>query len=80
MKTNLLRLLSLAALLALFMGCRSNNTMDTGEFVELRDSQPYSGPNAGFYDPWYGGSGAYYGSGYYGGASVGVGISVPVNR
>ena len=77
MKTNVLRLLSLAAVLALFMGCRSNSPMETGEFVSYRESQPYSGPTAGFYDPWYGG-GAYYGSGYYGGSSVGVGISVPI--
>jgi hypothetical protein len=80
MKTKLLRLLLLAAALALFEGCRSNNNMGTEDFVALRESQPYSGPTAGFYDPWYGGSGAYYGSGYYGGASVGVGISVPVIR
>ena len=77
MKTKSLRLLPLAAALALLVGCRSSNPMDTGAYVNYRESQPYSGPTAGFYDPWYGG-GAYYGSGYYGGSSVGVGISVPI--
>ena len=73
MKTKSFRLLLLAAALALLMGCQS--TMDSGDYISYRDSQPYSGPTEGFYDSWYGG-GAYYGSGHYGG--VGVGISVPV--
>jgi hypothetical protein len=76
MKTKSLRLLLLAAALALLVGCQSS--MDSTAFIDYRDSQPYSGPTTGFYDSWYGGSGGYYGSGYYGGASVGVGISVPV--
>ena len=76
MKTKSLYLLLLAAAFVLLMSCQSS--MDSDAFVNYRDSQPYSGPTTGFYDPWYGGSGAYYGSGYHGGASVGVGISVPV--
>jgi hypothetical protein len=75
-KTKSLRLLLLAGALALLAGCQSS--MDSDAFIGYRESQPYSGPTAGFYDPWYGGSGAYYGGGY--GASVGVGISVPVIR
>ena len=76
MKMKSLRLLQLAAALALLTGCQSS--MDSGASINYRDGQAYSGPTAGFYDPWYGGSGAYYGGGHYGGASVGVGISVPV--
>ena len=76
MKTKSFRLLLFAAALALLMGCRSNSPMDSTAYVNYRESQPYSGPTTGFYDPWYGGG--YYGSGYYGGSSVGVGISVPI--
>lgn len=78
MNPKTLRLLLLTLALALGAGCRSNNTMDVNEVVALRESYQYIGPNAGFYDPWYGGSGAYIGAGGYGG--VGVGISVPVLR
>jgi len=74
MKTKSLRLLLLAAALALFAGCQ--NTLDYGEIANIRDSQQYMGPNNGFYDPWYGGTGAYVGAGGYGG--VGVGISFPI--
>jgi len=63
----------LAVALALVAGCGA--PMDTGDFVALRESYDYQGPNTGFYDPWYGG-GAYVGAGGYGG--VGVGVSIPV--
>jgi len=76
MKTKSFRLIGLAALLALFIGCESNT--DYGEIANLHDSYTYRHPSGGFYDPWYG-SGAYVGSGYYGGASVGIGISVPLH-
>ena len=75
MKSKTFRWFILVFTLALAAGCRSNNHMDTGDFVALRESYDYQGPNAGFYDPWYGG-GAYLGAGGYGG--VGVGISIPV--
>jgi len=75
MKPKTFRWLLLLVTLALAAGCRSNNPMDTGDFVALRESYDYQGPNTGFYDSWYGG-GAYVGAGGYGG--VGVGISIPV--
>lgn len=68
-----LRWFFLGLALALFAGCESS--MNTSDFVALRESYQYQGPNAGFYDPWYGG-GAYVGAGGYGG--VGVGISIPI--
>jgi hypothetical protein len=78
MKSKSFRLLFLAAGLALLIGCESNT--DYGEIANLHDSYTYRHPSSGgFYDPWYGGSGAYVGSRGYGGASVGIGISVPVN-
>ena len=75
MNSKKFRLLLLALALILGAGCRSNNTMDVNDVVALRESYQYTGPTAGFYDPWYGG-GAYMGAGGYGG--VGVGISIPV--
>lgn len=75
MKSKSLRLFLFAAALTFLTACQ--NTADYGDIANLRDSQPYHGPTDSFYDPWYGGSGAYVGSGYrYGGA--GIGISVPV--
>jgi hypothetical protein len=77
MRTKIFRLLFLTAVLALFAGCESDT--DYGDVANLHDSYGYRHPSSGgFYDPWYGG-GAYYGSGGYGGASIGIGISVPVH-